>query len=138
MSESLSPLFLPRPQILPLKTETPPSQEDSSDYDSPPLVSASPSPLPSPPNVNNNVTLNIIEEVIDLADRTNKLKLNFLGDLDPMKSLSRLSVNSLRLFTIFEEEKVLDVIDDDQSSEHRQLGNINQSHFYSLFFDEFF
>jgi hypothetical protein len=42
-----------------------------------------------------------------------------LGDLDPMKSLSRLSVNSLRLFTIFEEEKVLDVIDDDQSSEHR-------------------
>tara|TARA_Y200000002_G_C22526027_1_gene597697 strand:+ start:138 stop:305 length:168 start_codon:yes stop_codon:yes gene_type:complete len=55
-----------------------------------------------------------------------------------MKSLSRLSVNSLRLSTIFEEEKVLDVIDDDQSSEHRQLGNINQSHFYSLFFDEFF
>ena len=55
-----------------------------------------------------------------------------------MKSLSRLSVNSLRLLTIFEEEKVLDVIDDDQSSEHRQLGNINQSHFYSLFFDEFF
>ena len=64
--------------------------------------------------------------------------MNFLGDLDPMKSLSRLSVNSLRLFTIFEEEKVLDVIDDDQSSEHRQLGNINQSHCYSLFFDEFF
>ena len=62
---------------------------------------------------------------------TNKLKLNFLGDLDPMKSLSRLSVNSLRLFTISEDEKVLDVIDDDQSSEHRQLGNINQSHFYS-------
>jgi len=55
-----------------------------------------------------------------------------------MKSLSRLSVNSLRLFTIFEEEKVLDVIDDDQSSEHRQLGNINQSHFYSLFLVEFF
>ena len=55
-----------------------------------------------------------------------------------MKSLSRLSVNSLRLFTIFEEEKVLDVIDDDQSSEHRQLGNINQSHCYSLFLDEFF
>ena len=55
-----------------------------------------------------------------------------------MKSLSRLSVNSLRLFTIFDEEKVLDVIDDDQSCEHRQLGNINQSHFYSLFFDEFF
>jgi len=55
-----------------------------------------------------------------------------------MKSLSRLSVNSLRLFTIFEEEKVLDVIDDDQSSEHRQLGNINQSHFYSLFLDEFY
>ena len=78
MSESLSPLFLPRPQILPLKTETPPSQEDSSDYDSPPLVSASPSPLPSPPNVNNNVTLNIIEEVIDLADRTNKLKLKVI------------------------------------------------------------
>ena len=69
---------------------------------------------------------------------TNKLKLNFLGDLDPMKSLSRLSVNSLRLFTIFEEEKVLDVIDDDQSSEHRQLGNINQSHFYSLFLVEVF
>ena len=63
--------------------------------------------------------------------------MNFLGDLDPMKSLSRLSVNSLKLFTIFEEKKVLDVIDDDQSSEHRQLGNINQSHFYSLFFDEF-
>ena len=38
----------------------------------------------------------------------------------------------------FEEEKVLDVIDDDQSSEHRQLGNINQSHFYSLFLVEFF
>ena len=55
-----------------------------------------------------------------------------------MKSLSRLSVNSLRLFTIFEEEKVLDVIDDDQSSEHRQLGNINQSHCYSLFLVEFF
>ena len=55
-----------------------------------------------------------------------------------MKSLSRLSVNSLRLFTIFEEEKVLDVIDDDQSSEHRQLGNINQSHCYSLFLDELF
>ena len=55
-----------------------------------------------------------------------------------MKSLSRLSVNSLRLFTIFEEEKVLDVIDDDQSSEHRQLGNINQSHFYSLFLVEVF
>ena len=69
---------------------------------------------------------------------TNKLKLNFLGDLDPMKSMSRLSVNSLRLFTIFEEEKVLDVIDDNQSSEHRQLGNINQSHCYSLLFDEFF
>ena len=61
-----------------------------------------------------------------------------MGDLDPMKSLSRLSVNSLRLFTIFEEEKVLDVIDDDQSSEHRQLGNINQSHFYSFFLVEFF
>ena len=55
-----------------------------------------------------------------------------------MKSLSRLSVNSLRLFTIFEEEKVLDVIDDDQSSEHRQLGNINQSHCYSFFLVEFF
>ena len=55
-----------------------------------------------------------------------------------MKSLSRLSVNSLRLFTIFEEEKVLDVIDDDQSSEHRQLGNINQSHCYSLFLVDFF
>ena len=55
-----------------------------------------------------------------------------------MKSLSRLSVNSLRLFTIFEEEKVLDVIDDDQSSEHRQLGNINQSHFYSLFLMSYF
>ena len=64
--------------------------------------------------------------------------MNFLGDLDPMKSLSRLSVNSLRLFTIFEEEKVLDVIDDDQSSEHRQLGNINQSHCYSFFLVEFF
>ena len=55
-----------------------------------------------------------------------------------MKSLSRLSVNSLRLSTIFEEEKVLDVIDDDQSCEHRQLGNINQSHIYSLFLFEFF
>ena len=55
-----------------------------------------------------------------------------------MKSLSRLSVNSLRLFTIFEEEKILDVIDDDQTSEHRQLGNINQSHFYSLFLVEVF
>lgn len=78
MSEQLSPLFLPRAQILPLKTETPPSQ-DSSDYDSPPLVSASPSPLPSPPNVgNHNITLNIIEEVIDLADRTNKLKLKVI------------------------------------------------------------
>ena len=64
--------------------------------------------------------------------------MNFFGDLDPMKSLSRLSVNSLRLFTIFEEEKVLDVINDDQSSEHRQLGNINQSHFYSLFLVEVF
>ena len=64
--------------------------------------------------------------------------MNFLGDLDPMKSLSRLSVNSLRLSTIFEEEKVLDVIDDDQSCEHRQLGNINQSHFYSLFLVEVF
>ena len=77
MSESLSPLFLPRAQILPLKTETPPSQE-SSDCDSPPLVSASPSPLPSPPNANRDVTLNIIEEVIDLADRTNKLKLKVI------------------------------------------------------------
>ena len=55
-----------------------------------------------------------------------------------MKSLSRLSVNSLRLSTNFEEEKVLDVIDNDQSSEHRQLGNINQSHFYSFFLVEFF
>ena len=64
--------------------------------------------------------------------------MNFLGDLDTMKSLSRLSVNSLRLSTNFEEEKELDVIDDDQSSEHRQLGNINQSHFYSLFLVEVF
>ena len=55
-----------------------------------------------------------------------------------MKSLSRLSVNSLRLPTNFEEEKVLDVIDDDQSCEHRQLGNINQSHLYSFFLVEFF
>ena len=55
-----------------------------------------------------------------------------------MNSLSRFSVNSLRLSTNFEEEKELDVIDDDQSSEHRQLGNINQSHFYSLFLVEFF
>ena len=55
-----------------------------------------------------------------------------------MNSLSRFSVNSLRLSTNFEEEKELDVIDDDQSSEHRQLGNINQSHFYSLFLVEVF
>ena len=64
--------------------------------------------------------------------------MKFLGDLDPMKSLSRFSVNSLRLSTNFEEEKELDVIDDDQTSEHRQLGNINQSHFYSLFLVEVF
>ena len=64
--------------------------------------------------------------------------MKFLGDLDPMKSMSRFSVNSLRLSTNFEEEKELDVIDDDQSSEHRQLGNINQSHFYSLFLVEVF
>ena len=55
-----------------------------------------------------------------------------------MKIKSRLSENSLRLSTNFEEEKELDVIDDDQSSEHRQLGNINQSHFYSLFLVEVF
>tara|TARA_B100000427_G_scaffold327039_1_gene336912 strand:+ start:1888 stop:2358 length:471 start_codon:yes stop_codon:yes gene_type:complete len=78
MSEPLSPLFLPRSQILPLETDTPPSQE-SSDCDSPPLVSASPSPLPSPPNAgNHNITLNIIEEVIDLADRTNNLKMKVI------------------------------------------------------------
>ncbi len=78
MSESLSPLFLPRSRILPLNTETPPSQE-SSDPDSPSLVSASPSPLPSPPNRrDSNITLNIIEEVIDLADRTNNLKMKVI------------------------------------------------------------
>ena len=78
MSEPLSPLFLPRPQIVPLKTETPPSQ-DSPVYNSTPLVSASPSPLPSPPNRrDSNITLNIIEEVIDLADRTNNLKMKVI------------------------------------------------------------
>ena len=95
MSEPLSPLFLPRQQILPLKTETPPTQ-DSSDYNSP-LVSASPSPLPSPPNTGNpNISLSIIEEVIDLADRTSKLKMKVI---DAFKDINcdncRASINGI-------------------------------------------
>ena len=79
MSDSPSPLFLPQQQSLPSKTESP-SSPVSSECNSPLFVSASPSPLPSPPNKERfSNTLSILEEVIDLADRTNKLKLKVIG-----------------------------------------------------------
>jgi hypothetical protein len=78
MPDSPSPLFLPRKQILPLSTQSSTSSVYSNN-DSPPFVSASPSPLPSPPNGGHfSNTLSILEEVIDLADRTNKLKLKVI------------------------------------------------------------